>query len=62
MKDNGLSNPFDTPLGPTPECLSSNQMVQFTENKKVDESIRKHLEGCEFCRKRHEFMKSWLLK
>lgn len=48
----GDKNPFETPFGPTKECLTSNQVVEFVKNKEVDSSIISHLNQCVECRDR----------
>lgn len=48
----GDQDPFDTPLGPTEECLTSNQVVVFIQHDKDDPGIARHLENCESCRDR----------
>ncbi len=45
----GNRNPFETPLGPTEECLSSNQIVSFVGNGENDSKILQHLESCKSC-------------
>lgn len=45
----GDENPFNTPFGPTKECLSASQIVSFVENKEGDEYISRHLEDCKEC-------------
>ncbi len=48
----GDKDPFDTPLGPTQECLSANKVVSFTNEGEKDLKIVKHLKGCKDCRER----------
>ena len=43
-------NPFETPVGPTEECFSSNKLVLFVENGETNPDILRHLESCEACR------------
>lgn len=48
----GDKNPFETPFGPTSECLSSNQVVEFVKNNETDSSTTDHLNYCTECRDR----------
>lgn len=46
----GDKNPFDTSVGPTEECLSSVQVVNFVDEGEIDEGVRRHLYECRECR------------
>ena len=48
----GDSDPFETPIGPTDKCLSSNKMVSFVENGENNVNILLHLGECKSCRER----------
>ena len=48
----GDKNPFETPVGPTKECLTSNQVVEFVKNNETNSSIINHLNQCRECRER----------
>ena len=55
----GDRDPFETPLGPTNDCLTANQVVARVKGEKQDEQVAKHLEICVSCKKRVEFIKSY---
>ena len=55
----GGTNPFETPIGPAKECLSSNQVVVFIKNGENDEVIKNHIKDCDFCRGRVEGVKRY---
>lgn len=55
----GDQDPFETPVGPTKECLSSNQVVAYVVNNERDTDVVKHLKECTHCNKRIDFMKSY---
>ena len=48
----GDQNPFETPFGPTKECLTSNQVVAYVRDKARDPKVVEHLSKCSSCRKR----------
>lgn len=54
----GGRDPFTTPVGPTKECLSSNQVVSFVENGETDLGIIEHLNRCKACHERVERLKA----
>lgn len=45
----GDRNPFETPFGPTNECLTSGQVVSFVENRETDSKIIRHIKHCKPC-------------
>lgn len=53
----GNKNPFETPLGPTEQCLSANQIVLFVESGGISPDIRTHLKYCISCRETVEGFK-----
>ena len=48
----GDLNPFETPVGPTNECLSSNQVVSFIDGGEIGPDVLRHLSSCKSCRER----------
>ena len=50
----GDSDPFEVPFGPTKECLTANQVVVLVQKNEGGPDVLKHLENCEFCRKRRK--------
>jgi hypothetical protein len=48
----GDKNPFETPIGPTSECLSANQIVNYVQYQDREPKIVEHLSKCLFCSKR----------
>ena len=48
----GNKDPFETPLGPTSECLSSDQLVAYIRDKHREPKIVEHLSRCSFCSER----------
>ena len=42
-------NPFETPFGPTPQCLSTHQVMVFIEGGENDINIIQHLNHCKSC-------------
>lgn len=54
----GDKDPFETPLGPTDQCLSANQTVHFVQSGETDTDTLQHLESCEACRERLDRFKA----
>ncbi|OGN07358.1 MAG: hypothetical protein A3B86_01240 [Candidatus Yanofskybacteria bacterium RIFCSPHIGHO2_02_FULL_38_22b] len=50
--DGGNQNPFETPLGPTKECLTANQVVAYVKNGTREPKVVEHISKCSFCNKR----------
>ena len=48
----GNQNPFEIPLGPTKECLTSKQVVAYTEDEVKEPEVVKHLSNCYACTER----------
>ena len=48
----GNKDPFETPIGPTSECLSANQVVDYIRDQDGEPKIVEHLSKCPFCSKR----------
>ncbi len=53
----GDRDPFETPIGPTEECLSSDQVVSFVEKGESDVNIKHHLDNCKNCSNRVKWFK-----
>jgi len=45
-------DPFEIPIGPTKDCLSSNQVVAYVRDKRREPKIVKHLSECSVCSER----------
>ena len=48
----GDQDPFETPLGPTKECLTSNQVVVYVKDGVKDPKVVEHISKCSDCNKR----------
>lgn len=48
----GDHNPFETPLGPTKECLTANQVVAYVKDNIRDPKVVEHINKCSACSKR----------
>lgn len=48
----GDQDPFETPLGPTKDCLSSNQLVAYLRDNQRDPKVVEHLSKCFICSER----------
>ena len=55
----GDKSPFDIQLGPTKECLTSNQVVAFVKSGETDDIINNHIKNCDSCRRRVEAVRSY---
>ena len=50
--DGGDRDPFETPLGPTKECLTANQVVSCVKDEARDPKVVEHISKCSACNKR----------
>ncbi len=50
-------SPFDIPFGPTENCLSSRQMINFVKSGEADADIIQYFKGCKDCREKLERFK-----
>jgi len=45
----GDQDPFETPIGPTNECLTASQVANYVRVTEKDPRIVKHIIVCDFC-------------
>jgi hypothetical protein len=48
----GDKDPFNEPVGPTPECLSSVQVVEYVKKNSREQKVVEHIGKCSECRGR----------
>lgn len=58
----GDKDPFETPIGPTNECLSANQVANYVRDENKDSKILKHISKCSSCSNRIATLKKLIKK